>query len=362
MRSLRSYKFDFRNEINILRHLNGTSSGHVTKLVHNFINDEEICIVMEPIGSMDLAMYLADGVQSQRPFPYHMPALGPAVYLEKLVEQMLGLASTLAEIHAQGVTHRDIRPANILLHVREIGDSKTIAMIFADFGLAFRVDGGLIPDERQMHLGDQYYAAPEILPEYDNNNGMGASGKPGDIFALGCVFYEILETWYRAQGMRQLLRTSEMPTVARDGTFGDSVRDPDSEFVRQARDVIKACWTSKMQTIALIMEVLFDMMLKTLPRSTAEEVATAIRKVTASAYFIKRVQEQEKPATPAQRALFSDPGYETKYTQAQKIAIEERIRIKRKENRRYQLSQIPWLDETHDAPAAREQPHHHSSP
>lgn len=183
IKSLRDYKFDFENEIDILRHLSGTLSGHVTKLVHDFVHDGDVCIVMEPIGSMDLAMYLAaDGT---RPFPDHLPSLGPALYLEKLVEQMLGLADTLAEIHERGVTHRDIRPANILIHVRGLGPKRQIGMIFADFGLAFRENGGLRQDEHQMYLGDPYYAAPETQPEYDNNDGKGASGKPGDVFALG---------------------------------------------------------------------------------------------------------------------------------------------------------------------------------
>ena len=88
------------------------------------------------------------------------------------------VAGALGYAHAQGVVHRDIKPENILL-------SGGHALV-ADFGIARAAD-----DQAQkltqtgMALGTPTYMAPE--------QGMGEKiGNTVDIYALGCVLYEML--------------------------------------------------------------------------------------------------------------------------------------------------------------------------
>ncbi|MEP7325878.1 MAG: serine/threonine-protein kinase [Gemmatimonadota bacterium] len=90
------------------------------------------------------------------------------------------VAEALGYAHAQGVIHRDIKPENILL-------TGTHAVV-ADFGIARALDaaGGPKLTETGMALGTPYYMSPE--------QAVGSSRLDGraDIYALGCVLYEML--------------------------------------------------------------------------------------------------------------------------------------------------------------------------
>jgi tRNA A-37 threonylcarbamoyl transferase component Bud32 len=91
------------------------------------------------------------------------------------------VADALSYAHEHGVVHRDIKPENILLHGGH-------AMV-ADFGIALaasRSDGGTRMTETGMSLGTPHYMAPEqAMGERDIT-------PKADIYALGCVLYEML--------------------------------------------------------------------------------------------------------------------------------------------------------------------------
>jgi serine/threonine-protein kinase len=91
------------------------------------------------------------------------------------------IASALDYAHRQGVIHRDIKPENILLH-----DGRAVV---ADFGIALaasRTEGGNRMTETGMSLGTPHYMSPE--------QAMGERDLDGraDVYALGCVLYEML--------------------------------------------------------------------------------------------------------------------------------------------------------------------------
>ncbi len=91
------------------------------------------------------------------------------------------VASALDYAHRQGVIHRDIKPENILLH-----DGQALV---ADFGIALaaaRSDGGSRMTETGMSLGTPHYMSPE--------QAMGERQLDArtDVYALGCVLYEML--------------------------------------------------------------------------------------------------------------------------------------------------------------------------
>ena len=89
-------------------------------------------------------------------------------------------ASALDYAHRHGVIHRDIKPENILLH-----DGQALV---ADFGIAIAVStaGGNRMTETGMSLGTPHYMSPE--------QAMGERTITGrsDVYALGCVLYEML--------------------------------------------------------------------------------------------------------------------------------------------------------------------------
>jgi serine/threonine protein kinase len=66
----------------------------------------------------------------------------------------LQMARALKEVHSQGITHRDVKPENILL--REQGDGSDVRVGLTDFGFA-------TPDAPIGAQCTLAYAAPEII-------------------------------------------------------------------------------------------------------------------------------------------------------------------------------------------------------
>lgn len=89
------------------------------------------------------------------------------------------VAAALDYAHRHGVIHRDIKPENILLH-----DGSALV---ADFGIALAASSaGTRMTETGMSLGTPHYMSPEqAMGERDLD-------ARADVYALGCVLYEML--------------------------------------------------------------------------------------------------------------------------------------------------------------------------
>ena len=90
------------------------------------------------------------------------------------------VASALDYAHRHGIIHRDIKPENILLH-----DGSALV---ADFGIALAASnaGGARMTETGMSLGTPQYMSPEQAM------GERELDARSDVYALGCVTYEML--------------------------------------------------------------------------------------------------------------------------------------------------------------------------
>jgi TolB-like protein/Flp pilus assembly protein TadD len=90
------------------------------------------------------------------------------------------VAGALASAHAAGIIHRDIKPENILITAGHA--------VVADFGIAHALDvaGGERLTETGLALGTPQYMSPE--------QAMGGRqlDARSDVYALGCVLYEML--------------------------------------------------------------------------------------------------------------------------------------------------------------------------
>jgi hypothetical protein len=85
------------------------------------------------------------------------------------------IAEALASAHGRGVIHRDLKPANVLFS----GDDIKVA----DFGLARLGDSAMTREGTVM--GTPHYMAPE------QTRG-AAVGARADLYALGCVLFEMI--------------------------------------------------------------------------------------------------------------------------------------------------------------------------
>ncbi len=100
--------------------------------------------------------------------------------VDEAVQIAKNVAEALEYAHSHGVIHRDIKPANILL---QAGKS-----VVSDFGIALAVGtaGGGRLTETGLSLGTPHYMSPEQA------TGDSSVGAATDIYALGCVLYEML--------------------------------------------------------------------------------------------------------------------------------------------------------------------------
>ena len=117
------------------------------------------------------------------------------------------VADALDDAHENGVVHRDIKPGNILLSER--GEP-----LVADFGIALAVaqaGAGRIT-ETGLSLGTPHYMSPEQA------TGDRDVGPRSDVYALGCVLYELLAgqppfSAPTAQAVLVQILTSDAPSI-----------------------------------------------------------------------------------------------------------------------------------------------------
>ncbi len=125
--------------------------------------------------------YVMEWVDAQ-PLSDHLRARGTISAAEAC--QLLAQAcEALGAAHAEGVVHRDVKPDNLLVTAR--GELKVI-----DFGIAKRVaNESANPTAKATELGALLGTPRYIAPEQ-------ATGQPitpaTDLYALGCVLYEVL--------------------------------------------------------------------------------------------------------------------------------------------------------------------------
>ncbi|HSE27801.1 MAG TPA: protein kinase [Gemmatimonadales bacterium] len=128
--------------------------------------------------------------------------------VEEAVRIAREVADALQHAHGHGIVHRDIKPENILLHGGHA--------LVADFGIALaasRSEGGARMTETGMSLGTPQYMAPEQAM------GEREISPRADVYALGCVLYEMLVgeppfTGPTAQAIVAKVMTAEPPSPA----------------------------------------------------------------------------------------------------------------------------------------------------
>jgi eukaryotic-like serine/threonine-protein kinase len=145
---------------------------------------------------------------------------GEGVDCDKLARELL---AALAHIHAVGILHRDVKPANIV--VEPEGTAKLI-----DFGIALPRDATALTSTGLV-LGTERYAAPEVM------EGRPATER-SDLYSLGVVLGKCEGQCSRALGdLVESLTAKDpraRPASARQALAQLGRRDPAAEEPTQA--------------------------------------------------------------------------------------------------------------------------------
>ncbi|KAK9711583.1 hypothetical protein K7432_007748 [Basidiobolus ranarum] len=152
----------FAREVKILKNLNHP---HIVSFVSCYDNEETLWIVMELVTGGDLLAYITE------------KGTLPEAECKQLFHQ---ICLALQYLHHQGITHRDMKPENILL----INQEKNTVKI-SDFGLAKVVSEQSI---LQTMCGTLTYLAPEIM----SANSQKSYSQAVDLWSCGIILYLML--------------------------------------------------------------------------------------------------------------------------------------------------------------------------
>jgi eukaryotic-like serine/threonine-protein kinase len=146
-------------------------SEHVARITDvGTFEDGRPYMVMELLDGLDLGKTLLDQGALER---------------SRAVDLVLQACDAIAEAHALGIVHRDIKPTNLFVTKRRDG-SELLKVL--DFGISKATLG---PDmsltQTQSMLGTPAYMSPEQM------RSARTVDRRSDIWSLGCVLYELVE-------------------------------------------------------------------------------------------------------------------------------------------------------------------------
>ena len=134
----------------------------------------------EANGQLWISMDYVDGLDAARLLADRYPAGMP---VDDVVRIVTAVASGLDYAHKQGLLHRDVKPANIMLtHLDDDGEQR---ILLTDFGIARNVDDISGLTTTNMTVGTVAYSAPEQLM------GEDIDGR-ADQYALAATTYHLL--------------------------------------------------------------------------------------------------------------------------------------------------------------------------
>jgi hypothetical protein len=174
----------------------------------------------EEQGQLFLTMEYIEGTDLRETIAVH-GRLGP----ELASGLVLQVAAALDAAHARGLVHRDVKPANVLI----AGADGRRQAYLTDFGLTKQATSRSEITQTGMVIGTMDYIAPEQL------QGTQVDGR-ADVYALGCVLYEILAGQVPfprdSEAARMWAHMSEPPPSVR--TFAPSLPAQLDEVLRRA--------------------------------------------------------------------------------------------------------------------------------
>ena len=167
IKTIQNYGQDMEQEKQEAILLSKLNHPNVIQYYDSFLSSEsKLCIVLEYADGNDLSKYI-----SRKKLPE-----------KKILSIFSQIIFGLAYIHSQNILHRDIKTENILVF-------KNGMIKIGDFGISRILSDGELA---QSIVGSPYFMAPELF-------GQSPYSYPADIWAAGCVLYQLMTHKYPFQ-------------------------------------------------------------------------------------------------------------------------------------------------------------------
>lgn len=157
------------------------------------VDHPNVCQVYE-VGELDgrpyIAMQLVEGED--------LRTAARSMTLEQKVQVVRKIAEALHAAHQEGLVHRDMKPANVMVEATATGQLKPVVV---DFGLVQEIEAAGLTRTGEV-MGTPAYMAPEQARGEVRN-----LDRRTDVYSLGATFYDLLtgRPPFTAEGTVELL-------------------------------------------------------------------------------------------------------------------------------------------------------------
>lgn len=207
-------KDDLQHEIDLLKKCRQV---HIVSYWGCCLSDTELWILMDYCALGSVLNLILPAKDREDEESLHLSIKN--IKEEQVASIMASVVGGLVYLHAQGIIHRDIKSANILINDK--GEPK-----IADFGVSSQLGAAT---EQASIIGTPLWMAPEVL-RGEKNDGYAA-----DIWSLGITTIEIV------QGSPPYAEENIMRALYRIGTEPPSKLKEAHKYSKEMNDFIAAC-------------------------------------------------------------------------------------------------------------------------
>ncbi|EAS05882.2 plant dual-specificity MAP kinase kinase family domain protein (macronuclear) [Tetrahymena thermophila SB210] len=238
--------------------LNKLNSPYIVRYYDSFLENNQLCIVMEYCEQGDLENFIKN-------------QMGRPLVEKKIWKFFFQIAEGLLELHTRNILHRDIKTMNLFLTGNE-------QIRIGDLGVAKQLENN--KSHAHSQVGTPYYMSPEIIQDIPYN-------EKSDVWSLGCVLYQLatfkrpFEATNQGSLVLKIQKAQYIPIS--------------SNYSPQLHRLIELCLTKEHQKRYSIKQLLTDPEIEMKAKQIGHSLK-AVQQLIAQNYQDETKIEQESPA------------------------------------------------------------------